>query len=220
MKKINISQFASFGKYTKREKMVKQLKSYDVRDKRVLDAFLAVPRHLFLPDEAQEKAYQDKACPIGCGQTISQPYVVALMLEYLQLKPYYSVLEIGSGCGYVISLLSLLVKQVTGIELEPELAARSQKHLAELGIKNAKIVCANGYKGYEKRAPYDAILLSAAPTALPENLLDQLKPTGKLILPVGKYDQLLVIYEQIKGEWKGRTITDVMFVPLRNKDEN
>ena len=217
MKKIKTSRYAEFGKYTKREKMVKLLKEYGIRNKRLLDAFLCIPRHLFMPEESIEKSYRDQAVPIGCGQTISQPYVVALMLEQLGLQPNDKILEIGSGSGYVAALLSLLVKNIVGIELEKELADRSKKVLKQLQIDNVDIFCKDGYAGHKARAPYDAIILSAAPESLPEQLLEQLKPTGKLILPVGKYDQLLVLYEQKNGEWKGRIITDVHFVPLRKQ---
>lgn len=215
MKPINTSRYAASGKYTKREKMVSLLRSYGIRDRRILDAFLTVPRHCFVPETELEKAYRDQALPIGYGQTISQPYVIALMLEHLQLNANAKVLEIGSGCGYVLALLSLLTKRVYGIELENELVQRSKIILKELQLDNVSVICGNGYEGYFSAAPYDAILLSAAPEALPEKLLNQLKPTGKLILPVGKFDQLLVLYEKIKGEWKGKVITDVRFVPLR-----
>ena len=215
MKKIKTSRYAEFGKYTKREKMVKLLKEYGIRDRRILDAFLTIPRHLFLPDDLYEKSYRDQAVPIGCGQTISQPYVVALMLEKLKLKPGDKILEIGSGSGYVTALLSLLVKKITGVELEKELANRSRTLLKKLQIHNVDILCKDGYGGHKARAPYDAIILSAAPESLPDELLGQLKPTGKLILPVGKFDQLLILYEQKNGEWKGNIITDVHFVPLR-----
>ncbi len=215
MKRINISTYAKFGKYTKREKMVKLLRNYGIRDLRVLDAFMTIPRHCFVPENDLEKAYRDQALSIGFGQTISQPYVVALMLETLELKPGHRVLEIGSGSGYVVALLSLLVKQVVGIELEKVLAQRSKAILKTLHINNAEIICGNGYNGYPEKSPYDIILLSAAPDSLPENLLSQLKPNGRLILPVGKFDQLLVLYEQVDGKWKGKIIGDVRFVPLR-----
>jgi len=217
MKKINTSRYAEHGKYTKREKMVKLLKEYGIRNRRILDAFLTIPRHLFMPEEENERSYRDQAVSIGCGQTISQPYVVALMLELLELKPQDKVLEIGSGSGYVTALLSLLVKKVTGIELEEELAQRSKKVLKKLNIDNVDIFCKDGHSGHAPGAPYDIIILSAAPEALPRGLLSQLKPTGKLILPVGKFDQLLVLYEQKNGEWEGKVITDVHFVPLRKK---
>jgi len=220
VKKISTSRYAEHGKYTKREKMVKLLKEYGIRDRRILDAFLTIPRHLFMPEDENERSYRDQAVPIGCGQTISQPYVVALMLELLELKPQDKVLEIGSGSGYVTALLSLLVKKITGIELEEDLAKRSKKVLQKLNIDNVDIFCKDGHSGHSARAPYDIILLSAAPEALPENLLSQLKPSGKLILPVGKFDQLLVLYEQKDGEWKGKVIADVHFVPLRKKDES
>ena len=217
MKKISTSRYAEHGKYTKREKMVKLLKEYGIRDRRILDAFLTIPRHLFMPEDENERSYRDQAVSIGCGQTISQPYVVALMLELLELKPQDKVLEIGSGSGYVTALLSLLVKKITGIELEEDLAKRSKKVLQKLNINNVDIFCKDGHSGHSARAPYDIILLSAAPEALPENLLSQLKPSGRLILPVGKFDQLLVLYKQKDGEWKGKVITDVHFVPLRKK---
>ncbi len=215
MKRINISTYAKFGKYTKREKMVKLLRDYGIRDLRVLDAFMTIPRHCFVPENDVERAYRDQALSIGFGQTISQPYVVALMLEALELKPGYRVLEIGSGSGYVVALLSLLVKQVVGIELEKVLTQRSKAILKTLHISNAEIICGNGYNGYPAKSPYDVILLSAAPEALPENILSQLKPNGRLILPVGKFDQLLVLYEQVGGKWKGKIMGDVHFVPLR-----
>jgi protein-L-isoaspartate(D-aspartate) O-methyltransferase len=170
-----------------------------------------------MPEDENERSYRDQAVPIGCGQTISQPYVVALMLELLKLNPQDKVLEIGSGSGYVTALLSLLVKKVVGVELEEDLANRSKKALEKLNIDNVNIFCKDGYSGHLARTPYDSILLSAAPEALPENLLSQIKPSGKLILPVGKFDQLLVLYEQKDGEWKGKVITDVHFVPLRKK---
>ena len=217
MKKIKTSRYAEFGKYTKREKMVKLLKEYGIKDRRLLNAFLTIPRHLFMPEEEIEKSYRDQAVPIGCGQTISQPYVVALMLEHMNLKPQDNILEIGSGSGYVTALLSLMVKKIVGIELEEDLAERSKRILKKLQIDNVSIFCKDGHTGHKARAPYDAIILSAAPESLPEDLLDQLKPQGKLILPVGKYDQLLVLYEKKNGEWKGRVITDVHFVPLRKK---
>ncbi len=217
MKKIKTSKYAEFGKYTKREKMVTLLRDYGIRDRRILDAFLTIPRHIFMPEEELEKSYRDQAVYIGCGQTISQPYVVALMLESLNLKPQDKVLEIGSGSGYVTALLSLLAKKVIGVELEQELAERSKKVLKELKIDNVSIFCKDGYAGHRSGAPYDVILLSAAPESLPESLLEQLQPEVKLILPVGKFDQLLVLYEQKNGEWKGRVITDVRFVPLRKK---
>jgi len=217
VKKISTSRYAEYGKYTKREKMVKLLKEYGIRDRRILDAFLTIPRHLFMPEDENERSYRDQAVPIGCGQTISQPYVVALMLELLKLNPQDKVLEIGSGSGYVTALLSLLVKKVVGVELEADLANRSRKALEKLNIDNVNIFCKDGYSGHSARAPYDIILLSAAPEVLPKNLLSQIKPSGKLILPVGKFDQLLVLYEQKDGEWKGKVITDVHFVPLRKK---
>ncbi|MFO7841919.1 MAG: protein-L-isoaspartate(D-aspartate) O-methyltransferase [Fidelibacterota bacterium] len=215
MKRINTSRYADYGKYRKREKMVSVLKNYGIRDRRVLDAFLTIPRHFFLPEGSEELAYRDQPAGIGFGQTISQPYIIALMLESLRLEPHHRVLEIGSGCGYVIALLSLLVREVYGIELENVLAEKSRKTLKQLNIQNAEVICGNGWDGYPAKAPYDAILLSAAPEKLPEKLLTQLKPNGRLILPVGKFAQLLELYEKKNGEWQKKIITEVRFVPLR-----
>ncbi|MCK5520796.1 MAG: protein-L-isoaspartate(D-aspartate) O-methyltransferase [Candidatus Marinimicrobia bacterium] len=216
--KIKTNIFAGFGKFRKRQDMVaRQLKANGIRDKRVLDAFLTIPRHLFISEDDQEKAYRDTPVSIGYHQTISQPYVVALMLEELQLKPRHRILEIGSGSGYACALLSLLVDRVTGIELEKDLVTNSIRAINELELKNVRIYQGDGYNGYAKQAPYDAILLSAAPPEIPENLFKQLKPSGKLMLPVGEDEQYLEIWEMKDGEWNRRIITEVRFVPLRHK---
>jgi protein-L-isoaspartate(D-aspartate) O-methyltransferase len=216
MTKINIKHYSNLGKYQQRQKMVdEQLIGNDIRDSRVLDAFRTIPRHIFIPVEAEHKAYYDGPLPIGLSQTISQPYVVALMLEELKLKPQHQILEIGSGSGYVLALLSLLCRKVTGVELEKELVRRSITHLESLNIKNVSVFHGNGYDGWASRAPFDRIILSAAPAEFPQNLLNQLKPDGLLIAPVGNDEQALLLYYQKNGQWKSRSITEVRFVPLR-----
>lgn len=217
--KIKTNKFADFGKFSKRRDMVEeQIRRRGIRDKRILDAFLTIPRHIFIPGAEQEKAYRDMPVQIGWHQTVSQPYVVALMLAELELKPWMRVLEIGSGSGYVCALLSLLVDRVSGIELEKELVTASIRTMNELEMKNVRIYHGNGYNGYPGQAPYDVILLSAAPPEIPTGLFNQLKPTGKLMLPVGEFEQELMLLQQKDGEWRRRIITEVRFVPLRSGD--
>jgi len=215
---LNNNKYESFGRYSERKEMVEnQLKEYGVNDENILNSFLTIPRHIFVPKENEKYAYSDGAQFIGYGQTISQPYVIALMLEEVKLKPEYNVLEIGSGSGYVCALLSQLVKNVTGVDIEKQLVKRSKKTLEMLEIENVSINNADGYKGFAKNAPYDVIMLSASPNNVPKLLFSQLKPNGKLILPVGKIFQELLIFEKKNDEWVSRKVTDVRFVPLRHK---
>jgi len=216
----NINKYISYGKYAKRKEMIEnQLKNYGIEDKNILDAFLTIPRHIFIPKENRPNAYWDGPQFIGYGQTISQPYIIALMFEEVDLNSQFNVLEIGSGSGYVCALLSLLVKNVTGIEIEKRLIERSITTLEELEIKNVSIYNANGYNGFPNNAPYDVIMLSAAPNTAPNKLFTQLKPDGKLILPVGKIFQELLIFEKKNEKWVSRKITDVRFVPLRRENK-
>ncbi len=206
------------GKFAQRQKMVdEQLLENDIRDQSVLDAFRCIPRHVFVPVDAEYKAYYDGPLPIGFSQTISQPYVVALMLESLKLKPHHHVLEIGSGSGYVLALLSLLCRKVAGVELEKELVKRSIATLESLNLQNVSVFHNDGYKGWPNRAPYDRIIVSAAAAEFPQALLEQLKPNGMLIAPIGTDEQELFLYFQKDGQWKSRVITEVRFVPLRKK---
>ncbi len=212
--------FAGFGKFSKRQAMVEeQLVGYGIRDRRVIDAFLTIPRHLFVPESEQDQVHRDGPVQIGYNQTLSQPYVVALMLEALRLRPTDRVLEIGSGSGYVCALLSLLVDRVTGIELQKELVTASIRVMNTLELKNVRIYQGNGYAGYAPQAPYDAIIVSAAPADVPMNLLKQLKPKGKMIIPVGEEAQELILMEKRDGKWVRRILTEVRFVPLREAPE-
>jgi protein-L-isoaspartate(D-aspartate) O-methyltransferase len=215
MKKIPVNNYSQYGKFTKRQKMTEILRYYGIRDPRILSAFLAIPRHRFVPPDEEDRAYADTPLHIGFGQTISQPYVIAFMLEALDLQSHHHILEVGSGCGYVIALLSLLVKRVTGIELEKNLVSRSRSILKELDIKNVKIVHGDGYKGFEPNAPYDGILVSAAPDEVPEKLFQQLKDGRSLVIPVGKYAQMLKKIQKKEGEKIETDLLDVRFVPLR-----
>jgi len=215
MKKSPVNKYSQYGKFTKRQKMTETLRYYGIRDPRILSAFLAIPRHRFVPPDEQDRAYADTPLHIGFGQTISQPYVIAFMLEALDLQSHHHILEVGSGCGYVTALLSMLVKRVTGIELEKNLVSRSRSILKELDIKNVKIVHGDGYKGFEPNAPYDGILVSAAPDEVPEKLFQQLKDGGSLVIPVGKYAQMLKKIKKKEGKKIEADLLDVRFVPLR-----
>jgi len=195
--------------------MTETLRFYGIRNPEILNAFQTVPRHIFVPEEYDDKAYADTPLPIGFGQTISQPYVVAYMMEHMNLKPRSKVLEIGSGCGYVTALLSFLVFKVIGVELEKALADRSRRFLEELKINNVHVICHDGYKGYAPSAPYDSILVSAAPPSVPRILFDQLKENGTLIIPVGKDSQILKKIEKKNGRIVETDLLDVRFVPLR-----
>jgi len=174
-----------------RLKMVEeQLIKRNIKSNDVLDAMRNVPRHLFLPKEMQPFAYSDNPLPIGYDQTISQPYIVAFMTECLDSKPGMKILEIGTGSGYQAAVLAYLRCYVYTIELLPTLAERAKKTLADLKINNVKIKCGNGYEGWPEFAPFDAIIVTAAPEKIPEKLIEQLKEGGKMIIPVGSTNSI------------------------------
>jgi len=192
-----------------------QLRARGVSDPRVLDAMLSVPRHLFVPEPYRSQAYEDHPLPIGDGQTISQPYIVALMLESLQLAPTDKVLEVGTGSGYVTALLAELAQQVFSIERHPALAEGAREVLAELGYNNARVVTGDGALGFPACAPYDAILVSAAAPDLPSALLTQLSDSGRMIVPVGASDsQQLQFIRAVNGQQVVSLREHVRFVPL------
>lgn len=199
--------------------VVEQLEARDITDRRVLAAMAAVPRHRFVPEPVRAQAYQDGPLPIGAGQTISQPYIVAFMAQALGLKGTERVLEVGSGSGYAAAVLARLCAQVDGIELEDALCDASRKVLAELRVANVRIRCGDGFHGWPGRAPYDAILLSCAAEEAPAPLLDQLKVGGRLLLPMGRAgrDQVLVRITREKGGLRTEHLQPVRFVPLRRK---
>jgi len=198
-----------------RNRMVDQIEARNVNDPAVLQAMRSVPRHLFVPASVAEFAYSDQPLPIGFGQTISQPYIVALMTGLLDLKRDQTVLEIGTGSGYQAAVLSLLVRQVYSIELVPELALGAAQRLLHLGYSNVVVKAGDGYAGWPDKAPFDRIILTAAPPKIPEELIRQLKRGGKLIAPVGRTDQALILLtKDMEGRIKQRSVLSVMFVPM------
>jgi protein-L-isoaspartate(D-aspartate) O-methyltransferase len=191
-----------------------QIESRGVRDPRVLDAFRTVPRHRFVPESYRSRAYEDGPLPIGAGQTISQPYVVASMTEQLALEPTDRVLEIGTGSGYQAAILARLVARVYTIEIVPELAARAKETLAAEGFTNVLVFTGDGYQGLPAHAPFDAILLTAAPKEVPKPLVDQLAVGARLVAPVGSFDQELRVLERTATGIETRILYPVRFVPF------
>jgi len=201
----------------KRMQMVqKDIQGRGVKDPKVLEAMGKIPRHLFVDESFKEKAYADHPLPIGEGQTISQPYVVALMTEALRLRPEDRVLEIGTGSGYQAAVLADIVKEVYTIEIRKPLAESASKRLHELGYKNIQVRCADGYFGWEEVAPFDAVMVTAASNHIPPPLLKQLKEGGRLIIPVGSttFHQTLTLVIKEKGDLQVEQLGGVLFVPL------
>jgi protein-L-isoaspartate(D-aspartate) O-methyltransferase len=202
----------------KREVMVReQIEQRGVRNPNVLRAMLAIPRHLFVPEALRSRAYEDYPLPIGHGQTISQPYIVALMTELLDPRKDQRVLEIGTGSGYQAAVLSLLAGQVFSIEIVPELARSSAELLRKLGYRNIFVRAGDGYRGWPEQAPFDRIILTAAPPDIPQALIAQLKPGGRLVAPVGAtaFDQeLIVVNKTADGKLHRRSSIPVRFVPM------
>ena len=202
-----------------RERMVAdQMAARDIKDPRVLAAMRKVPRHLFVPADQQRLAYEDHPLPIGKDQTISQPYIVAYMSQALDLKPTDKVLEIGTGSGYQAAVLGELAAQVYTIEIVEELADRSKRTLASAGYANVHVRHGDGYAGWPEQAPFDAIMVTAAPDHVPQPLIDQLAPGGRMIIPVGDYFQELRLIQRTEKGVVERSSLPVRFVPLtRNK---
>jgi protein-L-isoaspartate(D-aspartate) O-methyltransferase len=186
-------------------------------DPRVMEAMKQVPRHEFVPAEAQAYAYANGPVPIGHGQTISQPYIVALMTDLLNPEPDHVVLEVGTGSGYQAAILSLLVKQVYSTEIVEPLAMAARERLQHLGYGNVEIRAADGYHGWVEHAPFDGIVVTAAAPAIPGPLVEQLKPGGRLVIPVGLpyfHQELMVVEKSEDNEIHTRDILGVAFVPL------
>ena len=193
----------------------RQLRWRGIRDADVLRVMGAVPREKFVPKELQTSAYDDRPLPIGYGQTISQPYIVAFMTEQLQPKKTQRVLEIGTGSGYQAAVLSDLVAEVYTIEIVRPLAERAEAVLRELGYKNVHVKAGDGYKGWPEHAPFDAIIVTAAPDHVPAPLVEQLKEGGRMVIPVGKSGaQELYLLEKRGGQVKQTAVIPVRFVPL------
>lgn len=202
-----------------RETMVReQIAARGIRDPRVIESMRQVPRHLFVPPADRERAYIDAPVPIGEGQTISQPYIVALMTELVRPQSADRVLEIGTGSGYQAAVLSGLVRHVYTIELEETLARRAEAVLREKKYDNITVRVGDGYVGWPEHAPFDIIIVTAAPEQVPQPLIDQLKPGGRLIVPVGPrftVQQLQLIEKDASGAIRTKNVSPVMFVPMR-----
>lgn len=201
-----------------RERMVDhQIAERGITNNRVLEAMRKVPRHFFVPEGARSSSYADKPLPIGHGQTISQPYIVALMTSLCSLRGAESVLEIGTGCGYQTAVLRELSSEVYTIEIYKELSAKAQQVLHQLGYEDIHFIIGNGYNGHPESAPYDAIILTASPEEIPHTLLDQLADGGVLVGPEGRFSQDLVKIEKEFGRLNKQRICAVAFVPMVNK---
>lgn len=202
-----------------RARMVeRQLRNRDIRDERVLQAMLAVPRHLFVPEDARPQSYEDGPLPIGYDQTISQPYIVAFMTEALEIQPDHRVLEIGTGSGYQAAVLGKLAARVYSIEIVPPLAERARETLARLGYRNVEVRTGNGYLGWPEHAPYDRIMVTAAPEEVPAALVEQLEVGGRMAIPVGpSHDQQLRILRRTAAGTEIIRTLPVRFVPMTGK---
>ena len=206
---------------TERERMVRdQIEARGISRPDVLRAIRSTPRHLFVAELLREQAYQDRALPIGYGQTISQPYIVALMTELLEPSKHQKVLEIGTGSGYQAAVLAALASRVFTIEIVPELAESAAALLKSLGMRNVTVRCGDGYQGWTEEAPFDRIILTAAPLEIPQVLLGQLRPGGKLLAPVGAspfVQSLVVVNKLTDGSVKKTSVIPVAFVPMVRK---
>jgi len=199
-----------------------QLAGRDINDQTVLDAMRNVPRHWFVPQRLQQSAYDDRPLPIGHGQTISQPYIVALMTQLLRLKPTDKVLEIGTGSAYQAAVLNELTPNVFSIEIIKDLSGPAAGRLKDRGYATVVTRTGDGYHGWKEHGPFDAIIVTAASTHIPPPLLKQLKPGGRMVIPVGaafRVQRLMLVKKDEKGEVSSRVITAVRFVPLTGGHE-
>ncbi len=194
-----------------------QLEGLGIRDPRVLAAMRTVPRHEFVPDDLRPFAYQDTPLAIGHGQTISQPYIVALMTQLAAVGPGAKVLEVGTGSGYQAAVLAEIVAQVYTIEIVAPLAERARADLARLGYANVHVRAGDGYLGWPEAAPFDAIIVTAAAPRIPEPLKAQLKDGGRLVIPVGEEYQSLVVLTRTGSRFAEQTVLPVRFVPMTGK---
>ena len=200
-----------------RENMVtRQIEGRGVEDPRVLDAMRTVPRHRFVPERYRERSYSDTPLPIGEGQTISQPYIVALMSELLQVAPGDRILEVGTGSGYQAAVLAEMRAEVYSVEIIPVLAESARRLLDELGYADVETRIRDGYFGWEEEAPFDGVIVTAAPDHVPSSLLAQLKPDGRLVIPVGPPGQTQTLWLMVQqgGKWVSINQGGVIFVPL------
>jgi len=204
-----------------RERMVsEQIEARGVRNRQVLGVMRTLPRHLFVPPELASQAYRDHPLPIGRGQTISQPYIVALMSELLEVERTHKVLEIGTGSGYQAAVLAEMAGTVYSMEIVAPLGEQAAKLLKSLGHQNVEVKIGNGYAGWPEKAPFDRIILTAAPPEIPQALIDQLKPGGRMVAPVGDgpFGQDLVVLEKsAAGKVTRKKVLAVSFVPMVNR---
>ena len=199
----------------RREMVETQLRRRDITSARVLDVLARAPRHKFVPDEAVDGAYEDHPLPIGHGQTISQPYIVALMTQLVAPQPGDRALDIGAGSGYQAAVLAELCKEVYSIEIVEPLARDAAERLRGLGHKNITVRAGDGYQGWKEHAPFDVIVVAAAPDHVPQPLVEQLAPGGRMVLPVGGYPQRLTLIRRDRdGKLHRSTVAPVMFVPM------
>jgi len=201
----------------RREMVARQIAARGVRDPRVLAVMGQIKRHLFVPEAFRSSAYADGPLPIGHGQTISQPYIVAAMTEALELKGHEKVLEIGTGSGYQAAVLSRLAKKVYSIEIVGPLCRSARARLARRGYTNVQVRCGDGYRGWPEKAPFQAIILTCAPPKLPQALIQQLGPGGRLVAPVGPVfgiQRLILVTKDARGVVSRKTLMMVRFVPM------
>ena len=201
-----------------RDRLVQRLIEQGIRNPQVLECIRSTPRHLFIDEALASRAYEDTALPIGFGQTISQPYIVARMTEaVLEAGPLHNVLEVGTGCGYQTAILAALVPRLYSIELIEALHLRAQQRLQELGATHVRLRHGDGYEGWRANAPYDGVLVAAAPPEVPEALLRQLAPGGRLVMPVGDdRKQVLLRVTRRDGGYEREMLGPVSFVPLQS----
>ena len=201
--------------------MREQIESRGVRNPEVPRVMRATPRHLFVPEAVRRMAYEDHALPIGYGATISQPHVVALMTELLEPAKKHRVLEIGTGSGYQAALLAQLVRRVYTIEIVPQLAQSARQTLSRLGYSNVVVRQGDGYKGWPEEAPFDSIILTAAPPQVPQTLVDELVRGGRIVAPVGSLarQELIVIEKRADGKIRRWLMAPVNFVPMKPGEE-
>jgi len=198
-----------------KEEMVEtQIRARGIKDEGILNVMRKVDRHRFVPEEMRHQAYSDRPLPIGEGQTISQPYIVALMTQLLELKGGERVLEVGTGSGYQAAILAELANYVYTIEIIESLGLSAETLLRELGYRNIDVKIGDGYIGWDEFAPFDAIIVTAAPPHIPQPLLDQLKEGGRLVIPVGDYYQELKKVTKTKGQIESQNVTPVLFVSM------
>jgi protein-L-isoaspartate(D-aspartate) O-methyltransferase len=205
-----------------RARMIERdLRGRDITDEQVLEVMGRIPRQLFVPRERQNQAYADHPLPIGRGQTISQPYIVALMTQLAKPTASSRALDIGTGSGYQAAVLAELCKQVYSIEIVESLAEQATDRLKRLGYENITVRHGDGYQGWKEHAPFDVIIVAAAPNHVPQPLIDQLAPGGRLVIPVGDwYQQLVLIEKQKDGKVRRKAVIPVMFVPMTGEAED